>query len=178
MPGHEEVAGNEKADEATEETAGSEGNDSNIPRSIEKPLKSARSVCIMQEITNQWNESWQSQARNRHAKQLRRITNIGNPTFGFLRKKPNGLRGSKLYKTVELTRHQTAQHARLRSGYYSLNQYLHQLNHLESPRCDCGSGAIENVEHFLLHCPRYDRQRARGRMRMEKLLGRPRDDLF
>jgi hypothetical protein len=47
--------------------------------------------------------------------------------------------------------------------------------------CECGSGAIENVEHFLLHCPRYDRQRAKlvknvgvDGMWMEKLLGRPR----
>ena len=168
VPGHEKIEGNKKVDGAGKEAARSEGKDSSIPRSVHKPLKSARSICIKQEITNEWNESWQSQPPNRDAKQLRQIT-----------KKPNALRGSKLYKTVELTRHQTAQLARLRSGHCLLNQYLHRFNHSESPRCDCGSGAIENVEHFLLKCSRYDRQRARlvkevgvGGMRMEKLLGR------
>lgn len=168
VPGHENVEGNEKADEAAKEAAVSEGNDPGIPTATYKPLKSARSVNIKQEITAEWNESWQSRAPNRDAKQLRRIT-----------KKPNALRGNKLYKAIELTRHQTAQLARLRSGHCSLKQYLHRFNHAESPRCECGSGAIENVEHFLLHCPRYDRQRARlvrevgvGGMRVEKLLGR------
>jgi hypothetical protein len=117
-----------------------------------------------------WNESCQSQALNHDAKQLLQIT-----------KKPNALRGNKLYNVLELTKRQTAEFARLRSGHCSLNQYLHRFGHAESPRCECGSGAIENVEHFLLYCPRYDRRRARlvrevgvGGMRMEKLLGRPR----
>jgi ribonuclease HI/endonuclease/exonuclease/phosphatase family metal-dependent hydrolase len=170
VPGHEGVEGNEMADEAAKEAAKSEGNDANIRRSMHKPLKSARSQCIKQEITGEWNESCQSQALNRDAKQLLRIT-----------KKPNALRGNKLYNTVSLTRRQTAQLARLRSGHCSLNQYLHRFGHAESPKCECGSDAIENVEHFLLHCPRYDRQRALlvkkvgvGGMRVEKLLGRPR----
>jgi hypothetical protein len=43
-----------------------------------------------------------------------------------------------------------------------------------------GSGAMENVEHFLLHCPRYDQQRSKlvkkvgiGGMWTEKLLSYP-----
>jgi ribonuclease HI len=170
VPGHEDVAGNEKADEAAKEAAKSEGNDPSIPRSSHKPLKSARSVCIKREVTDDWNESWESQAPNRDAKQLRQIT-----------KKPNVLRGKKLYNTIALSRHQTAQLARLRTGHCSLNQYLHRFGHAESPMCECGSGAIENVKHFLCHCPRYDRQRAKlvkkvgvCGMRIEKLLGRPR----
>jgi hypothetical protein len=46
--------------------------------------------------------------------------------------------------------------------------------------CDCSSGAIETVEHYLLHCPKYERQRAKlmkkagiGGMWIEKLLGYP-----
>jgi hypothetical protein len=113
-----------------------------------------------------WNESWQSQ-HPRDAKQLRRITS-----------KEHTVQGSKLYNSVSLTRHETAQLARLRTGHCSLNQYLHRFGHADSPLCDCGSGAIENVEHFLLHCSRYDRQRSRlvkkvgvGGMWIEKLLG-------
>jgi hypothetical protein len=47
--------------------------------------------------------------------------------------------------------------------------------------CECGSGAIENIEHFLIPCPRYDRQLAKlakkvgvDGMWIEKLLERPR----
>jgi len=82
-----------------------------------------------------------------------------------------------LYTTVN-TRHQVAQLARLRTGHCSLNQYLHRFGIVDSPLCACNSGAIENVEHFLIHCPKYDRQRATlmkevgiGGMWVEKLLG-------
>jgi hypothetical protein len=142
VPGHEDVEGNEKADKAAKEAAKSEGNDPSIPRSMHKPLKSARSQLIRQEIIEEWNKSCQSQALNPNAKQLLRIT-----------KKPNTLRGNKLYNAVAFTRWQTAQLARLQSGHCSLNQYLHQFGHAETPRCDCGSSTSENVEHFLLHCP-------------------------
>jgi hypothetical protein len=170
VPGHEGVRGNEDADEAAKSAAKSEGNEPNIPTSTHRPLKSARAVSIKRDTTDDWNASWQSQAPDRDAKQLRRIT-----------RKPNALRGTKLYKAATLTRRQTAQLARLRTGHCSLNQYLHRFGHAESPRCECGSGAIENVDHFLLHCPRYDRQRAKlvrevgvCGMRLEKILGRPR----
>jgi hypothetical protein len=117
-----------------------------------------------------WPQGSSTLPLNRDAKQLLRIT-----------KKPNALRGNQLYNAVDLTRRQTAQLARLRSGHCSLNQYLHQFGHAESPKCKCSCDAIENVEHFLLHCPQYDRQRARlvkkvgvGGMRVEKLLGHSR----
>jgi ribonuclease HI len=47
VPGHEDVEGNEKA---AKEAAKSEGNDPSILRSMHKPLKSARSQLIKQEI--------------------------------------------------------------------------------------------------------------------------------
>jgi hypothetical protein len=51
------------------------GNDPNIPRSTHAFLKSARLVHITQEITEDWNAQWQTQAPNHHdAKQLRQIT--------------------------------------------------------------------------------------------------------
>jgi ribonuclease HI len=60
VPGHEDVDGNEKEDEAAKEAAKLEGNNPNIPTSTHKPLKSARSVCIKRDVTNDWDESWQS----------------------------------------------------------------------------------------------------------------------
>jgi hypothetical protein len=114
VPGHEDVKGNEKADEAAKEAAKSEGNNPCIPTFTHKPLKSARSQCIKQEITDKWSASCQSQALHQKAKQLLRIT-----------KKPNALQGNKLYNSVELTRRQTSQLTRLWSCHCSLNQYLH-----------------------------------------------------
>jgi len=169
IPGHKDIDGNEKADKAAKEAAKSKGENADILRSAHKPLKSARSVNIKRETTNDWNMSWQSQTPGHDAKQLRRITS-----------KPNVVQGTKLYKSIK-TRHQASQLARLRTGHCSLNQYLHRFGHEESPTCECGSGAIENAQHYLLHCPRYDRQRAKlvkkvgvGGMWIEKLLGYPR----
>jgi ribonuclease HI len=50
VPGHKDVEGNEKADEAAKEAAKSKGNDTSIPRSTHKSLKSTRSQCIKHEI--------------------------------------------------------------------------------------------------------------------------------
>jgi ribonuclease HI len=173
VPGHEGVKGNEEADEAAKEAAKSEGIGVRITKSTQKPLKSARLVCIKRELTDVWNKTWQAnpQSPHRHdsSQHLRGIT-----------RKPNALRGAKLYKAVTLTRHQASQLAQLRTGHCSVNQYLHRFGHVESPLCECGSGATETVKHFLLNCPRYDKQRARllkevgiCGMRMDTLLGRP-----
>ena len=168
VPGYEGVRGNEEADEAVKEAANSAGNKPNITKSTHKPLKSARSVCIKWEMMEDWNTSWQS--HDRDAKQLRQIT-----------RKPNALRGSKFYQAVTLIRRQTAQLAQLRTAHCLLNQYLYRFGYADSLRCECRSGLIENVEHFLLHCPQYDSQHTKLMrevgvcgMRMEKLLGRPR----
>jgi hypothetical protein len=60
------------------------------------------------------------------------------------------------------------------------NQYLRRFNIEETPLCSCGNGAEETAEHFLIHCPLYDKERAKlmkkvgiGGMWVEKLLGYP-----
>ena len=166
IPGHRDIEGNEEADKAAKEAAKSKGEDAIIPRSTHKPLKSARSVLIKRSITQDWNTSWKSQTHD--AKQLHRITNKTNVT-----------QGTKLYKAIT-TRRQAARLARLRTGHCSLNQFLFRFDHTESLTCDCGSGAIESVQHYLLYCSKYERQRAKltkkvgiGGMWIEKLLGYP-----
>jgi hypothetical protein len=148
VPGHEDIKGNEDADVAAKNAAMSEGSNSNIRRSDHKPLKSARSLAVKREIENKWNVAWTSQCHD--WRQLRYIT-----------KEPNTRRGVKLYSAASFTRPQIAQLARLRTVYCSLNQYLYRFGHVESPTYECGNGAIENVEHFLLHCPQYEAQRAK-----------------
>jgi len=77
-------------------------------------------------------------------------------------------------------RRQITHLARRRTGHCNLNQYLHRFQHTESPLCECGDGNIENMEHYLIQCRKYDEQREKLRrnvrfagMRMEKLLGYP-----
>ena len=169
VPRHKDIISNEMADEAAKAAAKSQGMDPNIPRSIHMPLKSARSVCIKQEVTNSWNDSWQSEAPSNDAKQLREIT-----------KKPNISSRKKLYNNITALRRQGTQLARLRTGHCSLNRYLYRFGHAESPQCE-SNYAIETIEQYLLHYSQYDRQRTKLArevgvcgMRMEKLLGRPR----
>ena len=45
-------------------------------------------------------------------------------------------------------------HTRLRTECSALNYYLYQRNLIPSPNCVCG--AIENNNHYLLRCPRYN----------------------
>jgi hypothetical protein len=68
IPGHKDIDGNEEADKALKEAAKSKVENANILRSTHKPLKSARSVNIKREITNDWNMSWQSQTLGHDAK--------------------------------------------------------------------------------------------------------------
>ena len=164
IPGHMEIAGNEMADKAAKEAAKSRAADVNFTH---KPLKSSRSNAINQAVKNDWHEAWKNEKD--HAKLLRRIT----------AKIQDHQESKKLYNTIT-NRTSLAQLARLRTGHCSLNQYLHRFGIEESPLCECGNGAIENVEHYLLHCPRYDRQRSKlrnkvgiGGMRTEKLLSYP-----
>jgi hypothetical protein len=105
-----------------------------------------------------------------NAKQLCRITS-----------KLRALYGTKLYTAITLTRRQTAQLVRLQTGHISFNQSLDRCGHAESPMCECSNRAIENVENFLIYCPRYNRQRAKlvkkvsvDGMWIEKLLKGPR----
>lgn len=50
----------------------------------------------------------------------------------------------------------------LRSGHSPLNEYLKRFNHHPTGKCDhCRTP--ETVAHFLIHCPRYKKQRKRFR---------------
>ena len=87
--------------------------------------------------------------------------------------------GLAVYNSID-NRSQAVQIARLRTGHCSLNQYLHRFNIENSSECSCGNGSEETVEHYLLHCPNYDKEREKlfkrvgiDGMWIEKLLGHP-----
>ena len=45
-------------------------------------------------------------------------------------------------------------HTRLRTYSSSLNNFLFRRQLVNSPLCECGD--IEDMEHYILHCPRYN----------------------
>jgi hypothetical protein len=84
--------------------------------------------------------------------------------------------GQKLYNSIP-NRNATATLVRLRTGHCGLNRYLHRFKLARTPYCSCGY-AKETVEHYLLECRLYYKQRKElrkkigpGRMTIDKLLG-------
>ena len=124
-------------------------------------------MVIKKAAVNEWTNAWQNGKEN--ASHLRRIT-----------KRPKVESGPKLYNNIT-TRPKMATLVRLRTGHCSLNQYLYRTGIEESPRCaQCTNGGIEDVEHFLILCTKYERERAAliknvgfGGMEVEKLLSDP-----
>ena len=69
IPEHVEVNSKEKVDKAAKLAPNSEGQNSNFLKCTHKPLKSARSINIKQDIKKNLETSWQSQTHS-NAKQL------------------------------------------------------------------------------------------------------------
>lgn len=61
-----------------------------------------------------------------------------------------------LYNT--LSKKEAAILVQLRTGHSHLNGFLAKINVANSAQCPCGQ-SIETTRHFLLFCPRYERQR-------------------
>ena len=126
-------------------------------------MKSARNMEIKNAIKQQWDKEWKKGKES--ARQLQRI-----------HKRPHLEQGDKLYQGIKDRRH-FAWIARLRTGHCVLNKYLHRLNIIDDPNCECEEGH-EMVEHYLLKCALYEEKRERMRkkvgiegMRVSKLLG-------
>src|SRR5438552_14887278 len=142
IPGHMDIPGNEKVDQAAKEAAQSRG--SLGAEFQHHNLKSARNDVIRQAAKKEWETEWQNTPGS---KQLKKIT-----------RKAQAQSGLAVYNSID-NRSQAVQIARLRTGHCSLNQYLHRFNIENSSECSCGNGSEETVEHYLLHCPNYDKQR-------------------
>ena len=159
IPGHSDIEGNERADVEAKKAA----TDTMLSKPFNhRPLKSARVRHIKTAAKTQWHKEWQETTKTATA--LRRITRRG------------GKVGPKFYNGIK-SRNMAATITQLRTGHCGLNHYLHRFHISDTPHCECGAGK-ETVEHFLLQCPRYIKQREPLRkevgmrnMRVDKLLG-------
>ena len=147
VPGHMDIAGNEEADRTAKEAARSR--DTNGMALTHKTMKSARNQIIKRVAKTEWKIGWEKGKAT--AQHLRRITT------------KTGAQAQNTYKIYNsiTKRYDIATLSRLRTGHCSLNQYLHQFHHEDSPECTCGSGTLKTVEHFLIHCPKYDKERSK-----------------
>ena len=162
VPGHMDIDGNEKADIEAKKAALEKLRKEQAPP--HHNLKSAQVTKINDDINTIARKAWNNGKEN--ARQHRKLT------------RPRRLKtGTRLYDG--LSRKQSANLIRLRTGHCRLNKYLNRCNIIEDPTCDYGRG-IENVKHFLLLCKNHEeprkelRKKTGGRnMRMENLLGDP-----
>ena len=157
-----DIAGNDKADEETKKTALNKPTEEQTQP--QHRLKSTQCTKITANITIKAKTAWNEGTA--YARQLRKIS------------RPQRFKtGVELYS--KLTRKQITNLIRLRTGHCRLNNYLNKRKIIEDPTCECGRG-IENVQHFLLLCEKYEEPRNELRkevgcrnMRMENLLGDP-----
>ena len=164
-----DIAGNEEADKAAKEAARSRDTNGGTAAVTHKTMKSARNQTIERAAKMEWKIGWEKEKTT--AQHLRLITT---------KTETEAQNAHKLYNIID-KRPDIAMLSRLRTGHCFLNQYLHRFHHEDSPECTCGSGALETVEHFLIHCPKYDKERAKliknvggaGGMWIERLLGHP-----
>jgi ribonuclease HI len=166
IPGHEEIHGNEKADEAAKKAA----RDPTINRTsswkyTHHPLKSAQKTRIKALAESNWREQWLENTKTANA--LRHLSK--HPKF----------QSGKSYYGSAPTRKSASLLAQMRTGHCGLNLYLKRFKKTPSAYCKC-QYQRETVQHFLLECREYKTQRdalrrtvGSGKMKMQILLGDP-----
>ena len=158
------IPGNERVDKEAKKAV--------VPTAVQKhlpiiALKTTTKAVIRQTIVKEWLDPWHEGRGT--ASPLRNITR--NETIACKATK-------SIYSSL-WSRKDIAWIARLRTGHCSLNKYLHRIGIMDSATCDC-EGEQETVDHYLLSCALYERERDVLRrqvgvmeMRTDKLLGNP-----
>ncbi|QRW06344.1 RNA-directed DNA polymerase from transposon X-element [Ceratobasidium sp. AG-Ba] len=143
-PAHREILGNILADKEAKLAAKGEQYAHNlIPQGLQK-YRHRVSRAVANELTQMANRHYVAVAwRNTPAGQklLNRIPGVDPQDF--------------LRLTARFNRSQITLLFRLLSGHVQLQQHLHVLRLVDSPKCRACGHAKESVSHFVLHCPKY-----------------------
>lgn len=157
VPGHENIDGNERADQAAKAAA--------TPNSapINTKMRSALKTEIQTMTKTKWETDWKTEKKT--SKRLRNMS-----------QQPGTTTGPKLYGEMQQRKH-VVWISRLCTGHCHLNEYLHRFKIIETAECECGAER-ETVDHYLLKCELYDEERDKLRrkvdiegMRISVLLG-------
>ena len=144
-PGHEDIHGNDRADEAAKAAAsGLSSEPRDLPTFLRrKPLPvsvSATRQRLKKAIKARWQTEWK--ASKRHANSNKIDTSLPSDNF--------------LHIINQLRRNQASLLVQLRTGHIPLNTVLHRMRKIDTPDCPhCKNGIRETVLHFLLTCPHY-----------------------
>jgi len=119
-------------------------------------MKSAIVRHIKEKAKAQWLEKWRKGTKT--AANLQRL------------KIQRGAKiGPKLYNNM--VRKNAAQLVQLRTGHCRLNNYLHRHGHSQTPYCKCRVGK-ETVEHYLMECRKYKKERRNMQQEIKKKTGK------
>jgi len=147
IPGHKDVALNEKVDaEAKKAAEGAHNNINNRVGILTKPLPISRSA------KKQALRAKTKQSYIRHFKSLPRYKKIE-------RIDPSAPSNKFRKMTASMTRRQKSILIQLRTGHIPLQAYLHKIHKAETPICQQCHEEPETVSHYLRRCQKYKEQR-------------------
>ena len=162
MPGHEDIEGNEIADNQAKLAAKCKSSPAmQLPPLLRKGELPTSASALKQAFNKarkaKWKSVWSTSPRHR------RISRIDNdlPSKSFL-----DLIGP-------LSRAEASIMMQLRTGHVPLNQHLARIGKVPNPHCPHCPHALETIEHFVLHCPKYHA----ARLRLYNALGRKSNQL-
>ena len=150
-PGHEEIEGNEKADEEAKIAATTGSSPRwNLPTFIRRkdlPISiSATRQTLKSEMKKRWKSEWKVSHRHPNSSNIDRTL----PSDNFM------------HIIGQLRRPQASILIQIRTGHLPLNTVLHRIKRSDTPDCPhCGKGTRETIMHFLFFCPRYNQARQR-----------------
>ena len=158
-PGHEDIDGNERADEAAKAAAsGPSSKPKELPVFLRrKPLPvsiSAIKQFQKRAMKKRWQTEWKTSKRYANSNEI----DSSLPSDDFL------------HIIGQLRRNQASLLVQLRTGHAPLNVVLHRIKRSETPECPhCKNGIRETIHHYLLICPSYTgaRQLLQARLRHE-----------
>jgi ribonuclease HI len=148
VPGHEDIEGNERADELAKSAAeGFTSPASELPAYLRRHDLPANKSAIQQAFGAAIREEWNEECKALHIFRRLHAADPTMPSNNFLK------------IASKCTRPQASLLIQLRTGRIGLNRHLHQLSQADDPFCPHCPHVEETVRHLLLECPKYWKER-------------------